>query len=97
MPTMLRSIVARRGEVLIVAMNDESSLRIADGQGVQAAERGVAGAEVVDGDAEAQGPQLVQRGDRGRGLRLHQALGHLEHGLLAGQPVSASAARIRAG
>src|SRR3569623_1959019 len=70
---------ARNGGVLGVARNvaDEGAgdLESIDGKAAQVAERGIAGAEIVDSETHAELAQVVEL----RGARLHQhALGALE-------------------
>jgi len=50
-----------------------------DGEALQVAERGVAGAEVVDGEGHAEQLQLQHLGDDGLGVLHEHALGDLEH------------------
>jgi len=60
-----------------------------DGQGAQQPERGVAGAEVVDGDAHTQRLQALELAQRLLSVVHRGALGELE--LLGGRPVAATA------
>jgi hypothetical protein len=77
----IRAAAGVAGDVLHVGTVDLDDV---GREPVQVAQRGVAGAEVVDRDAYAGGPQLPQRADH-LGLVGQRVLGDLEHHLLRPQ------------
>ena len=67
------------GPVAAGAMNSRAIFRMSTSEPAQVAERRVAGAEVVDGDPDAQVPQRRQARDGRLRVGEHDGLGHLEH------------------
>ena len=78
MSMMVRTIVASPASSLTSRTKDWSIFKRADGELLQGRQRGVAGAEVVDGQVQSHCIELIEQPHGALGIRHQRGLGDLE-------------------